>query len=97
MPQDHPAYPTPAAVRARLDIACTAETARQTNAHVWAILTAALDHLRPLDLNTHSMIPGYDLSDVVTGLRDMLPRLDDPDQLAALDEWARDRVGECVA
>ena len=93
----HPAYPTPAAVRRQLDIARTAEAARQTNAHVWAVLSAALEHLHGLDLDTHSMIPGYDLRDVVSGLRDMRPLLDDAAQLEKLDEWARDRVGECVA
>jgi hypothetical protein len=80
-----------------LAVVVKALDAHVTNARVRFILETAISDLERCDLDTHSMAPGYDLTDIVAGLRDMLPRTDDAAVVAKLDEWAADRVGECVA
>lgn len=93
----HPAYPNAATVRAQQNVARLVEDARQNNAKALSILQLAIGDLeRWCDLTGPSMAPGYDLKDIVSGLRDMLPRIDDTAELAKLDEWARDRVEDVV-
>ena len=94
----HPAYPDAATVRAQQNVARLVEDARQNNAKAHIILRLAIIDLeKQCDLTGPSMAPGYDLADLVSGLRDMLPRIDDTKQIAKLNEWARDRVEDVVS
>jgi hypothetical protein len=66
------------------------------NERVRAAIQAALDVIARIDADNHCMAPGYGWSDIVAGLLDMMPRTDCAERVSLLDEWAADRVGECV-
>ena len=94
---NHPAYPSPAAVRARQDVARLAFVAHTDNERVRAAIEACLAVVLRCDADGYCMAPGYDWPSIIAGLRDMLPQTESAKQVEALDEWARDRVGEFVA
>lgn len=94
---NHPAYPSPAAVRARQDVARLAFVAHTDNERVRAAIEACLAVVLRCDADGYCMAPGYDWPSIAAGLRDMMPQPENRKQVEALDEWARDRVGEFVA
>ncbi len=90
-------YPPPAAVRARQQIAALAFAAHTDNERVRKALEAAIGVVERCDPASYCMAPGYDWTDIIAGLRDMMPQTEDRKQVDALDEWARDRVGDVVS
>lgn len=52
----------------------------ETNKEVKRILLSAIAALTPLNLSIPSAAPGYDLSDIIPALQDMMP---DPDTQAS--------------
>ena len=86
----HPAYPSPAAVRRHSAAARLAHTTHATNARAHAILSRALAEIEALDPPGFCMARGYDWRDLALNLKDMLPQLDG-DMGARLDEWASEQ------
>lgn len=83
-------YPTRAALRRERTAEDLAIAAHTNNRAIRTILERAVRDLEACDLAGHSMIPGYDLSDLVPALRDMMPQVEG-EWVALLEEWAREQ------
>jgi len=89
MSASHPAYPTTAETRRHNEARRLADREHTNNARIRAILIAAILKIkRTCDVDGHSMAPGYNLRDIPAALEDMLPLVDDHEQIAALEAWA---------
>jgi hypothetical protein len=82
----NPAYPSAAQLSAERVASAVADHAIATNAEVARILTGAIAEMWQLDLTVESMAPGYDLSDVLAMLGDMMPRMDAETQRRVLQD-----------
>ena len=77
-------------------VVALAFAAHADNERVRAALQAAVNVVENCDWSHFCMAPGYDWKDLIAGLIDMMPHTESVPVVAKLDEWAADRVGECV-
>lgn len=97
MPLPHPAYPSRADLRREAAVNNAYNAAMVANLSVRDALRGALTVLNLIDRDQHCMAPGYHFDDIREALAEMMPRVDDDSRIAALNEWARDRVEDAVS
>ena len=93
----HPAYPSRMDLRREAAVNNAYNVAMAANLSVRDALRGALTVLNLIDRDQHCMAPGYHFDDIREALAEMMPRVDDDSRIAALNEWARDRVEDAVS